>query len=358
MKCWAGWNTSWNQGCQEKCQQPQIFIWYHTNGRKRRGTKEPLDEGERGEWKSWLKTQNSKNKDHVTWSHQFMANRRGTSRCSDRFSSLGLQNHHDSDCSHEIKRCLLLERKAMTNLESILKKQRYHFANNGPYSQSYGFSSSHVCMWELDHKEGWAEKNWFFWTMVLEKTLESPLDCKEIKPVNPKKKKSTLNIHSKNRCWSSNTFATWCKEPTHWKRLWCWERLKAEGEGDDRGWDRLTASLIQWTWIWANPGRQWRTGKPGMLQSMGLQRVGHDLVTEQQQSPIYLLFLLSFSTCHIRHGVGVPFWAFGATTRFVKSHTHAQTLTNIEWAPYCWNLCLSQLSNFMAQYSHLLATSL
>ena len=95
-----------------------------------------------------------------------------------------------------------------------------------------------------------------------------------------------------------------------------------------------------------------------MLQSMGLQRVGHDLVTEQQQSPIYLLFLLSFSTCHIRHGVGVPFWAFGATTRFVKSHTHAQTLTNIEWAPYCWNLCLSQLSNFMAQYSHLLATSL
>ena len=77
----------------------------------------------------------------------------------------------------------------MTNLESILKKQRYHFANNGPYSQSYGFSSSHVCMWELDHKEGWAEKNWFFWTKVLEKTLESPLDCKEIKPVNPKKKK-------------------------------------------------------------------------------------------------------------------------------------------------------------------------
>ena len=67
-----------------------------------------------------------------------------------------------------------------------IKKQRHHFVNKGPYSQSYGFSSSHVCMWELDHKEGWAQKNWCFQTVVLEKTLESPLDCKEIKSVNPK----------------------------------------------------------------------------------------------------------------------------------------------------------------------------
>ena len=66
-----------------------------------------------------------------------------------------------------------------------IKKQRHHFANKGLYSQSYGFFSSHVCMWDLDHKECWASKNWCFWTVVLEKTLESPLDCKEIKPVNP-----------------------------------------------------------------------------------------------------------------------------------------------------------------------------
>ena len=151
-----------------------------------------------------------------------------------------------------------------------------------------------------------------------------------------------MNIHWKDWCWSwsSNTFATWCKEPTHWKRLWCWERLQAEGAGGDSGWDGLTASLIQWTWIWAFSGRQWRTRKPG-TQSMGLQRVGHNLVTEQQQSPIYLLFLLSFSTCHIKHGVGIPFWAFGATTRFVQSmhhhitHTCTNTLTHIEWAPWC-----------------------
>ena len=104
------------------------------------------------------------------------------------FLFLGSKITVDSDWSHEIRRRLLLERKAMTNLQNILKKQRHHFADKGPYSQSYGFSSSHVYMWELDHKEGWAQKNWSFWTMVLEKTHESPLDCKEIKPVNPKKK--------------------------------------------------------------------------------------------------------------------------------------------------------------------------
>ena len=92
----------------------------------------------------------------------------------------------DSGCSHEIKRCLLLERKAMTDRESVLKKQKHYFADKGPSSQSCGFFSSHVWMWELDHKEDWALKNWCFWTLVLEKTLESPLDCNEIKPVNPK----------------------------------------------------------------------------------------------------------------------------------------------------------------------------
>ena len=93
----------------------------------------------------------------------------------------------NSDCSHEIKRCFLLGRKAMTNLQSILKS-RDNFANQGPSSQSYGFSSSHVCAcesWTIE-KEGWVQKNWCFWTVVLEKALESPLDCKEINPINPK----------------------------------------------------------------------------------------------------------------------------------------------------------------------------
>ena len=110
------------------------------------------------------------------------------------FIFLGSKITADGDCSHDIKRCLLLGRKVMTNLDSIIKKQRYYFANKGPSSQSYGFSSSHVWMWELDYKESWAPKNWCFWTVVLEKTLESPLDCKEIQPVHPKGSQSWIFI--------------------------------------------------------------------------------------------------------------------------------------------------------------------
>ena len=99
----------------------------------------------------------------------------------------------DGDCSLEIKRHLLLGRKAMTNLDSILKI-RHYFANKGPSSQGYGFSSGHVWVWELDYKESWAPKNWCFWTVGLEKTLESPLDCKEIQPVHPKRDQSWVFI--------------------------------------------------------------------------------------------------------------------------------------------------------------------
>ena len=116
-----------------------------------------------------------------------------------------------------------------------IKKQRHHFTDKSLYSQSYGFSSSHVRVWELDHKEGWEPKNWCFWIVMLEKTLESPLDNKEKSIL----KISTLNIHWKDWClsWSSNTLASWCEEPTHWKRPWCWKRLRARAEGGGRDWD-------------------------------------------------------------------------------------------------------------------------
>ena len=98
----------------------------------------------------------------------------------------------DGDCSHEIKRCLLLGRKVITNLDSILKSRDN--TNKGLSSQSYCFSSSYVWMWELDYKESWAPEIWWFWTVVLEKTLESPLDCKEIQPVHPKGNQSWVFI--------------------------------------------------------------------------------------------------------------------------------------------------------------------
>ena len=161
------------------------------------------------------------------------------------------------------------------------------FADKGLYSQRIGFSSSHVWMREGDHKEGWAPKNWCFRTVALEKTLESHLDSRRssqsvLKEIN-------LNIHWKAWCWSwsSSTLATWCEELTHWKRPWGWERLKAGGEGDDRGWDGWMASPTQWTWVGANSRGWWRTGRPGVLQSMGSQKVRHDWATEQQQQELY-----------------------------------------------------------------------
>ena len=101
----------------------------------------------------------------------------------------------------------------------------------------------------------------------------------------PLKKSWECSLSKKSNHWSASslevvwpllylekvTLATWCKELTHWKRFWCWERLKAEGEGVDRGWDGWMASLIQWTWVWASSGNWWWTGKPGVLQSMGSQ---------------------------------------------------------------------------------------
>ena len=110
------------------------------------------------------------------------------------FIFLGSKITANGDCSHETERHLLLGRKAMTNLHSLLKRGDTYFADKGPYNQSYGFSSNHVWMLELDHKEGWMPKNWCFWTVVLEKTLESPLDCKEITPVNPKENQSWIFI--------------------------------------------------------------------------------------------------------------------------------------------------------------------
>ena len=161
----------------------------------------------------------------------------------------------DGDCSHEIKTRLLLGRKAMTNLDNIFKSRDY-FAYKGPSSQSCGFSSSHVWMWELDHKEGWKLNNWYFWTVALEKTLESPLDSKEIQPVHLKEISSENSLEGLMLKLKLQYFVAWCEEElAHRKRPWCWERLKAGGEGDDRGWDGWMASLIQWTRVWANSRR-------------------------------------------------------------------------------------------------------
>ena len=161
-----------------------------------------------------------------------------------------------------------------------IKKQRHYFTNTGSSNQSYSFSSGHIWMWELDYKESWARKNWCFWTVVLEKTSESPLDCKEIQPVHPKGNQSWIFI---GRTDAEAEYPIPCPLDAKNQLIgkdWSRERLKLGGEGDNRRWDGWMASPTQWTWVWVGFGSWWWTGKPGMLQFMGLQRVRHDWVTE------------------------------------------------------------------------------
>ena len=137
----------------------------------------------------------------------------------------------DGDCSHEIKRCLLLGRKVMTNLDSILKSGHY-FANKGLSSQSYGFSSSHVWMWELDYKESWALKNWCFWIVVLEKTLERPLDIKEIQPVYPKGNQSWIFIGCTDA--EAETPILWPPDENNWL-IWKGPDARKDWRREEKG---------------------------------------------------------------------------------------------------------------------------
>ena len=159
----------------------------------------------------------------------------------------------DGDCSHEIKRHLLLGRTLMANLDSILNKQRHYFAHKGLSSQSYGFSRSHVRMWVLDYKESWVPKNWCFWTVVLEKTLESPLDCKGIQPVNPKGNQSWIFIRRTDV--EAETPILWPRDVKNWLigkdpnagKDWRQEE-KGMTEDEMAGWHhRLDGCESEWT---------------------------------------------------------------------------------------------------------------
>ena len=159
-----------------------------------------------------------------------------------------------------------------------IKKEGHHFANKGPYSQSFGYSSSHVWMWELDQKK----------RLSIDKLM--CLNCSaggeslglQDQPVNPKRNQPWIFTGRTDAVAEAPIL----RLPGEKSRLigkdpWCWERLRGGGKGDYREWDGWTASPSQPTWIWANSGKQWWTGKPCALQSMGLQSTGHDLATEK-----------------------------------------------------------------------------
>ena len=144
-------------------------------------------------------------------------------------------------------------------------------------------------MWALDHKQSWTPKNRCFWTVVLEKTLESPLDCKESQQVHPKGNQSWIFIgRTDAEAEASILWPPDEKKLTHWKRPWCWEGLGTGGEEDDRGWDGWMASPTWQTSVWVNPGSWWWTGRPGVLLSIVSWRAQHDWATELNWNEISL----------------------------------------------------------------------
>ena len=266
----------------EKYQQPQICRWYHPNGRKWRGTKEPLDEGERGEQKAGLKLNIQKTKIMASSPITSWHIEGEKSRNSEGFYFLGLQNHCGWWLQPQNWKTLAPWKESYDKPRQSIKKQRHHFADKGPSSQSYDFSRGCVYMWEVDPKEGWAPKTWCFPIVVLEKTLESSLDSKEIKLVNPKGNPPWIFIGRTDveaeapMLWPPDGKSQLIgKDPVAGKD---WR----QEEKGDRGWDGWMASLTRWTWIWASAGSWWWTGKPGVLQSMESQRVGHNWAIEGQ----------------------------------------------------------------------------
>ena len=163
----------------------------------------------------------------------------------------------DGDCSHEIKRCLLLGRKAVTNLDSTLKSRDITLPTKVCLIKAmlfpvvmYGCESWTVK--KAEHRRIDAFELWCW-----RRLLRVPWTAGD--PTSQSKRKSVLNIHWKDWCWSwsYNTLPTWCEELTHWKRPWCWERLKVRGEGDNRGWEGLMASQTQWRYVWASSRSWW-----------------------------------------------------------------------------------------------------
>ena len=188
------------------------------------------------------------------------------------------------DCSHEIKRRLLLGRKVMTNIDSIFKSRHISLSTKVHLVKAivfpvvmYGCES-----WTIKKAEWWrfdAFELWFWRRLLRVPWTARNSNQSILKEISPGCSLEGMMLKLK-----LNSLATWCKELTHLKRLWCWEGLRAEGEGDDRGWDGWMPSPTQWTWVWVDSGSWWWTRRPGMLQFMGFmsnsQRVRRDWATE------------------------------------------------------------------------------
>ena len=208
-------------------------------------------------------------------------------------------------------------------------------------------------MWQLDCEESWAPKNWCFWSVVLEKTLESPLDCKEIQPVHSEGEKSWVFIGRTDA--EAETPILWPPHVKSWL-IWKaprWEGLGAGREGDNRGWDGWMASLTRWAWVWVNSESWWWTGRPGMLWFMGSQRAGHDWVTELNWTEHWIENPLDSKETKSVNSKGNQPWLF-----IVKASSVAQSVKHLPAMHLTWVQFLGQevpLEKEMATHSSILA---
>ena len=208
-----------------------------------------------------------------------MGNRWGNSGNSVRLYFLGSKITADGDCSHEIKRCLLLGRKVMTNVDSILKSRAITLPRKVCLVKAMVFP---VVMYECEictvkkaeHRRIDASELWC-WIRLLRVPSTARRSNQSFW------RRWALGVLWKDWCWSwnSSTLATSCEDLTHWKIFWWWEVLGAGGKGDDRGWDVSLASLTWWTWVWVNSRSWWWTGRPGVLRFLGSQGIRHDWAT-------------------------------------------------------------------------------
>ena len=236
------------------------------------------------------------------------------------FIFLGSKITEDGDCSHEIKRCLLLGRKAVTNLDSI-KKQKHCFVDTDPSSQSYGFSSSHLWMQELDHKEGRMLKNRCFWNVVLKKTLESPLDCREIKPINSKGNQSWIFIGSTDAeaeapiFWPTNAKSQYIRKDPDAGQDWRQEKRRQRMIWLDGIANSMDMSLCKlWEMVkvreaWCTPCSPWGRRDSDMAERLNNKTKKHHITTSlfcpkskiQSRSPViyqkWTVFLLFIPIC-------------------------------------------------------------
>ena len=218
-----------------------------------------------------------------------MVNRWGNSGNSKRLYFGGSKITADGDCNQEIKRRILHGRKAVTNLDSVLKSRdgilptKVHLVKAMVFPLvTYGcesWTTKKAEHWRIDAFELWCWRRLLKVPWTARRSNQSIL--KEISP--------ECSLKGLIWSWNSNTLATWCEELIHLKRPWCWERLRAGEEGDNRGWDGSMASPTQWTWVWVDSRSWWWTGRPGMLQSMGLQRVRYNWATELKWNILSLI---------------------------------------------------------------------